>query len=234
MTRPRRAHTCGQPLGQLDRSRWTTRVIHRTTRCHPRAVDDGGQHRAAGRTLYAGGMRVVPNPQHLLLLLIRYITHWGEGRHCEVPLRTRNPGRCTGHRWTSGDEPHGHVAGAVRCPSRRQDGELTVTGTDLELTIRLSVPVHSDRDGSAVVPARLVADIVKALPAGAVEVSVADDEMSISAGRSQFSVRPLSLERLSGPGRARRRAGHVDQRSGRRRTASGRAGRVDRRRPGGA
>jgi DNA polymerase-3 subunit beta len=74
-----------------------------------------------------------------------------------------------------------------------KDGQLTVTGTDLELTIRLSVPVHSDQDGSAVVPARLVADIVKALPAGAVEVSVDDDEMSISAGRSQFSVRPLSL-----------------------------------------
>ena len=74
-----------------------------------------------------------------------------------------------------------------------KDGQLTVTGTDLELTIRLSVPVHSDQDGAAVVPARLVADIVKALPAGAVEVSVNDDEMSISAGRSQFSVRPLSL-----------------------------------------
>ncbi len=56
-----------------------------------------------------------------------------------------------------------------------KDGELTVTGTDLELTIRLTVPVHSDRNGSAVVPARLVADIVKALPAGAVEVSVNDD-----------------------------------------------------------
>lgn len=74
-----------------------------------------------------------------------------------------------------------------------KDGQLTVTGTDLELTIRLSVPVHSDQDGSAVVPARLVADIVKALPAGAVEITVTDDEMSISAGRSQFSVRPLSL-----------------------------------------
>lgn len=70
---------------------------------------------------------------------------------------------------------------------------LTVTGTDLELTIRLSVPVHSDQPGSAVVPARLVGEIVKALPAGAVEVSLSDDEMSISAGRSQFSVRPLSL-----------------------------------------
>lgn len=71
--------------------------------------------------------------------------------------------------------------------------ELTVTGTDLELTIRLTVRVAGDVDGSTVVPARLVADIVKALPSGAVEVAVDDDEMSISAGRSQFSVRPLSL-----------------------------------------
>lgn len=73
------------------------------------------------------------------------------------------------------------------------DGRLTVTGTDLELTIRLSVPVHVDKEGSAVVPARLVGDIVKALPPGAVDVVVTDDEMAISAGRSQFSVRPLSL-----------------------------------------
>jgi DNA polymerase-3 subunit beta len=73
------------------------------------------------------------------------------------------------------------------------DGELTVTGTDLELTIRLSVPVHSDSEGSVVVPARLVSDIVRALPAGAVEVSLGDEELAISAGRSQFSVRPLSL-----------------------------------------
>jgi DNA polymerase-3 subunit beta len=73
------------------------------------------------------------------------------------------------------------------------DGELTVTGTDLELTIRLTVPVHTDQNGSAVVPARLVADIVKALPSGAVEVSLTDDDMAIKAGRSEFSVRPLSL-----------------------------------------
>lgn len=71
---------------------------------------------------------------------------------------------------------------------------LTVTGTDLELTIRLTIEVGGERDGAAVVPARLVADIVKALPAGAVSVELDDEEMSISAGRSQFSVRPLSLE----------------------------------------
>lgn len=73
------------------------------------------------------------------------------------------------------------------------EAELQVTGTDLELTIQLTVPVHADKTGSAVVPARLVADIVRALPAGAVEVSLGDDELSISAGRSKFSVRPLAL-----------------------------------------
>jgi DNA polymerase-3 subunit beta len=71
---------------------------------------------------------------------------------------------------------------------------LTVTGTDLELTIRLSVEVGGERDGAAVVRARLVSDIVKSLPAGAVSVELGDEELSISAGRSQFSVRPLSLD----------------------------------------
>ena len=75
---------------------------------------------------------------------------------------------------------------------------LTITGTDLELTIRLSIEVGGERDGAAVVPARLVADIIKALPSGAVEIDLAEGasgaEMSISAGRSQFSVRPLSLD----------------------------------------
>ena len=71
---------------------------------------------------------------------------------------------------------------------------LTITGTDLELTIRLSVEVGGEADGSVVVPARLVGDIVRALPAGAVEVAAGDDDVSISAGRSQFAVRPLSLD----------------------------------------
>ena len=79
---------------------------------------------------------------------------------------------------------------------------LTITGTDLELTIRLTIEVGGEGDGATVVPARLVGDIVKALPAGAVEVDLAaspaagdgSSEMSISAGRSQFSVRPLSID----------------------------------------
>lgn len=71
---------------------------------------------------------------------------------------------------------------------------LTVTGTDLDLTIQLEVAVGGDVDGGVVLPARLASDIVRSLPAGKVEVSVDDDDVQISGGRSQFSVRPLSLD----------------------------------------
>ena len=72
--------------------------------------------------------------------------------------------------------------------------ELTVTGTDLELSIRLTVAVGGERDGAVVVPARLVADIVRSLPPGAVEVDLVDEQVTISAGRSQFAIRPLGLD----------------------------------------
>ncbi|HRE01570.1 MAG TPA: DNA polymerase III subunit beta, partial [Ilumatobacteraceae bacterium] len=71
---------------------------------------------------------------------------------------------------------------------------LSVTGTDLELTIQLEANVAGERDGGVVVPARLAADIVRSLSAGAVEVSAEADEVSISGGRSQFTVRPLSFD----------------------------------------
>ncbi len=80
--------------------------------------------------------------------------------------------------------------------------KLTVTGTDLELTIQLEAEVGGERDGGVVLPARLSADIVRSLSAGKVEVSADGDEVAISGGRSQFAVRPLSFDdypRLSSP-----------------------------------
>ncbi|MBI5088546.1 MAG: DNA polymerase III subunit beta [Actinobacteria bacterium] len=71
---------------------------------------------------------------------------------------------------------------------------LTITGTDLDLTIQLDIAVGGDVDGGVVLPARLSSDIVRSLPAGKVEVTVDDDDVKISGGRSQFSVRPLSLD----------------------------------------
>lgn len=71
---------------------------------------------------------------------------------------------------------------------------LSVLGTDLDLAIRLTLTVGGERDGAVVVPARLIADIVRALPPGAVELDLGEDELSVSAGRSQFAIRPLGLD----------------------------------------
>lgn len=71
---------------------------------------------------------------------------------------------------------------------------LTVTGTDLELTIQLDIAVGGDVDGGVVLPARLASDIVRSLPPGKVELEASDDEVHIGSGRSQFTVRPMSLD----------------------------------------
>ncbi|HUR18475.1 MAG TPA: DNA polymerase III subunit beta [Acidimicrobiales bacterium] len=69
--------------------------------------------------------------------------------------------------------------------------QLHVAGSDLDLTIQATMSVAGSGDGIAVLPARLVTDIVRSLPPGAVNVEAGDDDMSITSGRAQFSVRML-------------------------------------------
>ena len=71
---------------------------------------------------------------------------------------------------------------------------LTVTGTDMDLTIQLAIEVAGSDDGVTVVPARLIADIVRSLPSGRVEVESSADNVAISGGRSNFTVRPLAAD----------------------------------------
>ena len=71
---------------------------------------------------------------------------------------------------------------------------LTITGTDLDLTITLSIEVGGDGDGGVVLPARLASDIVRSLGTGKVDVVAEGDDVTISNGRSQFTVRPLSFD----------------------------------------
>ena len=75
-----------------------------------------------------------------------------------------------------------------------EGSRLRLTGTDLELTIAVEIDVAGDGDGVAVLPGRLASDIVRALPAGSVEVEVTSDEARISAGRSEFSLRVLPAD----------------------------------------
>ncbi len=71
---------------------------------------------------------------------------------------------------------------------------LRLTGSDLDLTIDVDVEVHGAADGTAVVPARLGTDILRALPPSAVTISVDGDQAQITAGRSVFSLRTLPPE----------------------------------------
>ena len=79
--------------------------------------------------------------------------------------------------------------------------QLSITGTDLDMAIKIVTEVGGIADGTVVVPARLSADAVKSLPAGAVEFSTdADsDTVTISAGRSQFSLRSYNVDDYPAP-----------------------------------
>jgi DNA polymerase-3 subunit beta len=67
---------------------------------------------------------------------------------------------------------------------------LEVTGTDQDLTISTEVAVAGLNDGVVVAPGRLLTDIVRALEPGAVLVEGDEEELQVSAGRSQFTLRP--------------------------------------------
>ncbi len=72
--------------------------------------------------------------------------------------------------------------------------QLRVTGSDLDLTITQEVTVGGNTDGVVVVPSKLIADIVRALGPGAVDLVVDGDEAQITAGRSEFSLRTIPAD----------------------------------------
>lgn len=67
--------------------------------------------------------------------------------------------------------------------------QLTITGTDLDITARTTVDVIGLEDGSAVVPARLVVDAVRSLEAGAVTFATHEENIEITLSRAKFSLR---------------------------------------------
>lgn len=65
---------------------------------------------------------------------------------------------------------------------------LEITGTDLDLTMTIQTLVAGEDDGEVVVPAKILAEIVRSLSSGAVHVETTESAALISGGRSQFSV----------------------------------------------
>lgn len=72
--------------------------------------------------------------------------------------------------------------------------ELIMESTDLELSSRLILPVQAEREGSALVPGRLLGDVVRSLPQAAVEAEVDQDRLRLQCGRAKFDLRLMPAE----------------------------------------
>src|SRR5690554_172575 len=72
------------------------------------------------------------------------------------------------------------------------DGQLSLTGTDLEVEMIARCAVDDAQDGEVTIPARKLFDIVRALPDGSkVTVSQSGDKITVQAGRSRFTLASL-------------------------------------------
>lgn len=72
------------------------------------------------------------------------------------------------------------------------DGQLSLTGTDLEVEMISRVAVDDAKDGETTIPARKLFEIVRALPDGSkVTVSQTAEKITVQAGRSRFTLASL-------------------------------------------
>ena len=72
------------------------------------------------------------------------------------------------------------------------DGQLSLTGTDLEVEMVSRRAVDDAQDGETTIPARKLFDIVRALPDGSkVVISQSGDKITVQAGRSRFTLSSL-------------------------------------------
>ncbi len=73
-------------------------------------------------------------------------------------------------------------------------GRLTVTGTDNEITVRTFLDVEVGEEGKTVIPAKLAAEAVRKLPAGAVSMAANEGEVEITGNGPRFKLRSMSVE----------------------------------------
>jgi DNA polymerase-3 subunit beta len=71
---------------------------------------------------------------------------------------------------------------------------LVLSSTDLEMASELSIAVQAESDGVALVPGRLLGDVVRTLPNAAVSAEAAKERLHLACGRAQFDLRLMPAE----------------------------------------
>ncbi len=74
--------------------------------------------------------------------------------------------------------------------------EVELASTDMEMSLRMKVKATVEREGAAVLPGRLLVDIVRSLPAGELELDFNESESvaAIESGPAQFQVSCLPVD----------------------------------------
>ena len=75
-------------------------------------------------------------------------------------------------------------------------GAIELRATDMEIGLRVPLEGEVVRDGAVVLPARLLVDVVRALPGDTVslELRASEQDVEIVAGSATFHIRTLRLE----------------------------------------
>src|SRR5919199_1569074 len=79
---------------------------------------------------------------------------------------------------------------------RAEDGAVELQATDMELGVRVRVAVEAEREGSAVVPGRLLLDVVRSLPKNelSIEYRSSEGDVEVVSGPSRFHLRTLPAD----------------------------------------
>jgi DNA polymerase-3 subunit beta len=77
---------------------------------------------------------------------------------------------------------------------RVSGGALRVSGFDYEVSSQITVDVHGDADGAALVSGRLLAEITKALPAKPVEIAAVGSHLELVCGSARFTLPTMPVE----------------------------------------
>ncbi len=76
------------------------------------------------------------------------------------------------------------------------EGQAEFRATDMEIGIQTWVSAHIEREGTVVLPGRLLVDVVRSLPSGEVtlEYQVSDNAVAVLCGPASFRLRTLPAE----------------------------------------
>jgi DNA polymerase III subunit beta len=77
---------------------------------------------------------------------------------------------------------------------RVSDHRLQVSGFDYEVSSQVSVDVHADADGAALVSGRLLAEITKSLRALPVEMAAVGSHVELTCGSARFTLPTMPVE----------------------------------------